>query len=72
VERNKDGLREMIGRNYKSVYKDIKAMKPGETFEMPDGHVIRCIALARNTCCESAPHAVVMLRHTNFHPHSWM
>lgn len=41
VERNKDGLREVIGRNYKAVYKIIKALQPGETFEMPDGHIIR-------------------------------
>ena len=48
MERNADGLREVIGRNYKSVYKEIKAMKPGDTFEMPDGHIIRCITLTRN------------------------
>ena len=53
MERNADGLRQVIGRNYKAVYKDIKAMKPGETFEMPDGHIIRCITLTRNMRCGS-------------------
>ena len=40
VERNKRGLQEIYGRGYKRVFKDIKALRPGQTFVMPSGEQI--------------------------------
>ena len=41
VERNKAGLQALYGRAYKKVFKDIKALRPGEIFEMPSGMIAR-------------------------------
>jgi ribonuclease Z len=40
VERNKEGLRQVYGRSYKKVFKDIKALQPGQHLDMPSGEVI--------------------------------
>jgi len=71
VERNREGLQAIYGRAYKKVFKDIKALRPGESFEMPSGEVIngddvlvparpgRKVVILGDTCDASSmiPHA---------------